>query len=1255
MAQNDYFKWKELDNITESSEADERQALEEEKKNRKKKKGLGWFQTFSNPEDSVKFFNHVMGADKNDSTEASSEGAESITEDEKLFAVYLKVVNPKTGDIIKDKHVVQRGSKADCEKAKKELEEVSPEDSYHNRNIYTVGEFDESKVKYLKSSLEEDYERISKEDEAWLDKKIEEHNYKVVSKRDYGWFEEKNDVHYQIISNEGNKTADDLDKAADWLDSLLDEFEDLCGSPCTYNIGLQTDGYISAGFDCRAIYYKPGEDTFHKSGTKWRFKNGKPADTATAADMKATGDVLGIDITPEMLPLDKLKKESIDIKDKTFKCCLCGKECTGYGNNPEPLAKEGRCCDKCNSTKVIPARLDKLGYILNYEDGDELDEVWTNGSGPGYYENIDYIKRDLEEAEIKFIENSFDGNTYIEVSEEDGQKADEIICNWVGENYTRNQGKGELGDQSFEFIIENKYLYDESLKESEDISGEGDWRIKIDNLLLKDMETDKTMKFKTKEDALDWLEFLDYEHEFDESGDKALVFNYKTKEKEEIDLKSLHNSLKEDIKRTGPWKVIIEGPIPNLRDDEFENNQSFESKEQALDFIKGLIEVSKLLDTISSTLKAEDGEETNNNSTIIPFKAFIINKDTGEKEEVDLDALYKSLDESVNEGAPIVAGKPAGKGDIIGWKQEFVETKEVEATDEYRIAKGNLISTPIIYGAKKKPKSEPKYAVYFAKYVDAPGNRIVNSHKYKEHDIYFDTLEKAQACVKDYGKTLKSDLDEDIKPTYKIWFKDKEEFLSDPITFDDITFDSEEDAVKYIEENELENAEVSYSNIDKVKVDRLGGLAGLDEDIEKHDELNPALFDGEELKPEVKEKVIEIVDTFIKELREDDIKFNLKDIILVGSNVSYNYTRDSDLDIHIIADSNGLECPAELYSLLYGAYRSIFNKNYDINIKDIPVEIFVEIDENKGISNGVYSINNGWVKKPEKQKIPEIDKAAFDAEFKKWEDRYLKFINNSVDSSDEISNNDIEDDNMTLTEEVKTEPSEEQIKDCEEFITGYLFDFEDDVDTLSMKASLKSEDSLVKDDLNGMKAFVTAALRLAKKNSNIFVFKNSTDHDILIMKTNCSRGEAFAKAGLRGHYTLIDPIEYLGEDLRESFEKDSYIELEYKDLPITISHITKPETYDSSIGGTGGWSPAESEDSDEVVDYTLEVSKDEVKEALYNELADAEEFKDYSDEELKNYIDITFDELVEDHNEFIKNYFKDKAIEYAKEEYWREH
>ena len=51
-------------------------------------------------------------------------------------------------------------------------------------------------------------------------------------------------------------------------------------------------------------------------------------------------------------------------KKEGFKCVLCGSWSLGwgsgkkYGNNPEPLASHGECCNECNA-KVIKARLER--------------------------------------------------------------------------------------------------------------------------------------------------------------------------------------------------------------------------------------------------------------------------------------------------------------------------------------------------------------------------------------------------------------------------------------------------------------------------------------------------------------------------------------------------------------------------------------------------------------------------------------------------------------------------------------------------------------------------------------------------------------------------------------------------------------------------------------------------------------------------------------------------------------------------------
>ena len=49
--------------------------------------------------------------------------------------------------------------------------------------------------------------------------------------------------------------------------------------------------------------------------------------------------------------------EIIFSKNKNQKICsICGKNYEGYRNNAQPV-NNGRCCDKCNATVVIPRRI----------------------------------------------------------------------------------------------------------------------------------------------------------------------------------------------------------------------------------------------------------------------------------------------------------------------------------------------------------------------------------------------------------------------------------------------------------------------------------------------------------------------------------------------------------------------------------------------------------------------------------------------------------------------------------------------------------------------------------------------------------------------------------------------------------------------------------------------------------------------------------------------------------------------------------
>ena len=171
-------------------------------------------------------------------------------------------------------------------------------------------------------------------------------------------------------------------------------------------------------------------------------------------------------------------------------------------------------------------------------------------------------------------------------------------------------------------------------------------------------------------------------------------------------------------------------------------------------------------------------------------------------------------------------------------------------------------------------------------------------------------------------------------------------------------------------------------------------LESLTEAVEKHNTLNSKLFTKDEiLKDKVRDKMLEIVDEFLVDLKEQDIKIKVDDIIFIGSNASYNYTKDSDIDLHILANAKATDYDPEIAAALYGAYRTIFNKNLDITLYDIPLEIFVETEDSARVSNGVYSVKkNKWIKKPVIEEIPEYDTEALDKLVDKWETKCKELI-----------------------------------------------------------------------------------------------------------------------------------------------------------------------------------------------------------------------------------------------------------------------
>ena len=173
------------------------------------------------------------------------------------------------------------------------------------------------------------------------------------------------------------------------------------------------------------------------------------------------------------------------------------------------------------------------------------------------------------------------------------------------------------------------------------------------------------------------------------------------------------------------------------------------------------------------------------------------------------------------------------------------------------------------------------------------------------------------------------------------------------------------------------------------------------EKVELHDTLNPKIWENDKLKTEVKDKLEEIIDQFILELHDNDIPVKVLDARLVGSNASFNYTENSDMDVHLIVNTQEASCDTNVLTLLYNYFKSNFNDKYDISIHGIPVELYIEDVGASAVSNGIYSIyDDEWIKYPEPVEVPDID---ITDDFAVLERRYKNIIeDNDAEEAEEL-------------------------------------------------------------------------------------------------------------------------------------------------------------------------------------------------------------------------------------------------------------
>lgn len=141
-----------------------------------------------------------------------------------------------------------------------------------------------------------------------------------------------------------------------------------------------------------------------------------------------------------------------------------------------------------------------------------------------------------------------------------------------------------------------------------------------------------------------------------------------------------------------------------------------------------------------------------------------------------------------------------------------------------------------------------------------------------------------------------------------------------------------------------------------------------------HDELEPQIWKDEKLKPDIKDRLMEIAEDFIDNL---SFKVNLKDVRFTGSLANYNWSQYSDIDLHLVVDFSEVDENKELVKELFDSKRMRWNELHDIKVKGYDVELYVEDEGEEHSSSGVYSImDDEWIQHPEQiEKTIDLDTA----------------------------------------------------------------------------------------------------------------------------------------------------------------------------------------------------------------------------------------------------------------------------------------
>lgn len=143
--------------------------------------------------------------------------------------------------------------------------------------------------------------------------------------------------------------------------------------------------------------------------------------------------------------------------------------------------------------------------------------------------------------------------------------------------------------------------------------------------------------------------------------------------------------------------------------------------------------------------------------------------------------------------------------------------------------------------------------------------------------------------------------------------------------------------------------------------------------FKKKDELVPSIWDEDDkLNSKIRLKLLDIADDFWDFVNLKWVK--PKGVILTGSICNFNWSKYSDIDLHIIADFNEIDEKTEFVRDYLDSKKNEWNNEHNsLEIMGYKVELYVQDLDEMPQSSGIYDLEeNDWISKPNPNDIEAI-------------------------------------------------------------------------------------------------------------------------------------------------------------------------------------------------------------------------------------------------------------------------------------------